>query len=345
MNSELDVLRRVVDYHDHISAPPVPLADDLRRGRGRVRRQRGLLVGGVAVGLASVVAVVSLVTGGRAADRPEPAGPPGLTTPLVAPRSMVDIREAGFHVEPAPGFEVTDSWGLDPDLQRTDVVLGDGGARVTVTVYYEGRLAEASSTGAGEAVTVNGDAGTYDEEDDGEFWSARLAWEYAPDSWAEVTARGNVPAPPDLRSRFVAVAEAVRSGGPPVRVPVRFGTVPASLPDVATGHSLSVEYAGGAWSWWLSVDDISIWATSREDEECLGSEGQPPTGEFRYHGHPGCVVAGERLGLHLDNASVFFDYGPSPELPMEDMKTLLGDLTVASDDPATWFDLETAMGG
>ena len=88
MNNELDVMRRLVDYHDHIAAPQVPLADDLRRGRRRVRRNRGLLVGGVAVGLASVVAVVSLVTGDRAADRPHPAGQTGLTTPLVAPRSL-----------------------------------------------------------------------------------------------------------------------------------------------------------------------------------------------------------------------------------------------------------------
>jgi len=88
MNNELDVLRRVVDYHDHISAPSVPLADDLRRGRRRVRRNRGLLAGGVALGLASVIAAVSLFTGERAADRPQPAGPPGLTTTtFVSPRN------------------------------------------------------------------------------------------------------------------------------------------------------------------------------------------------------------------------------------------------------------------
>ena len=46
MNNELDVMSRLVDYHDHISAPSVPVADDLRRGRRRVRRNRGLLAGG-----------------------------------------------------------------------------------------------------------------------------------------------------------------------------------------------------------------------------------------------------------------------------------------------------------
>ena len=93
MNNELDVMSRLVDYHDHVSAPSVPVADDLRRGRRRVRRNRGLLAGGVALGLASVVAAVSLFTGERAADRPQPVDlpretavdTPGLTTTFVSP--------------------------------------------------------------------------------------------------------------------------------------------------------------------------------------------------------------------------------------------------------------------
>ena len=81
MNHEHDLMNRLVDYHDHISAPPVPVADDLRRGRRRVRRTRGLLAGGVALGLASVVAAVSLFTGERAADRTQPVDLPPATVP------------------------------------------------------------------------------------------------------------------------------------------------------------------------------------------------------------------------------------------------------------------------
>ena len=84
MTDDLDVLSRLVDYHDHIAAPLVPLADDLRRGRRGVRRHRGLLAGGVALALVSVVAAGSMFTSGRSADLPQPAHSPALTTPLVA---------------------------------------------------------------------------------------------------------------------------------------------------------------------------------------------------------------------------------------------------------------------
>lgn len=351
MNNELDVMRRLVEYHDHISVPPVPLPDDLHRGRCRVRRNRGLLTGGVALGLASVVAAVSLFTGERADDRPQPAGPTGLATPMVAPTSLAEVREMGFHVEPGAGFEATDSWQLDPELQGTSVALADGdyirtnNLELGVAVYYQGNSPELASTGTREAVAVNGDAGTYIEEIRPDYWEAKLAWEYAPDSWAEVSGRGLTAPPPDLRSRVLDVAEAVRSGGETVRVPVRVGSVPASLPSIATAHSLNVTRDGGEWTWWLSIDDVSIWATSRVAEECLGSDGRPQTEEFTYRGHRGCLVAGERIGLHLGDADVFFDYGPSPELPIEDMKQMLAELTVAPGDPATWFDLEDALGG
>lgn len=344
MTDDLDVLSRFVDYHDHISPPQVALADDLRRGRRRLRRRRGLLAGGVGLALASVLAAGALFTGERAVERVQPAGQRGLVRPLVAPTSLLDIREVGFHVEPGPGLQVTDDWGIDRDLQRTNVVLGDGGPELGVAVYYQGMFPGLPSTARRKDITVHGAAGSYVEDVRPDYWAAQVVWEYAPESWAEVSGRGLTAPPPDLRSKLVAVAEAVRSGGKTVRVPVRFGTVPDSLPPITTAHSLDVSDSDGEWLWWLSVGDISIWATSRVGGECLGSDGRPQTEEFTYRGHPGCVVAGERIGLHLDGADVFVDYGPSPDLPIEDMKRLLAELTVASNDRATWFDLDAALG-
>ena len=71
MTDELDVLSRLVDYHDHIAAPTVPVADDVRRGRRRVRRNRGLAAGGVALAVAGVVLTASLVTGGDRDGAPD----------------------------------------------------------------------------------------------------------------------------------------------------------------------------------------------------------------------------------------------------------------------------------
>jgi hypothetical protein len=350
MNHEHDVLNRLVDYHHHISAPHVPLADDLYRGRRRVRRNRGLLAGGVALAVVSVVAAMSLSTGQRSANLPPPADRPGLSTPLVAPKSLLDIRELGFHVEPVPNVVVTDSFEIDQDRQSTNVkVLGvDGGTDLQVVVYYHGRSPERPSTGTREAVTVNGAGGTYVEESRPDDWAAHLAWEYAPDSWAVVFARGDSAPPSDLRSKLLTVAEAVRSGGETVRIPVRMGTVPASLPSVTTAQSVSVYYSDGTWTLWLSFnDDIHLWATSQTGMDCQGFDGSSYTESLTYRGHSGCLVDGERIGLRLGTANAFFDYGdadPNAKPSTDDMKQVLADLTISTADPATWFDLRTALG-
>jgi hypothetical protein len=352
MNHEHDVLNRLVDYHDHISAPHVPLADDLHRGRRRVRN-RGLVAGGVALAAVAVVAALTQSTGQRAADLPQPADQPGLTAPLVAPNSLLDIRELGFHLEPVPDVVLMGSWAIEQDQQSMHIeVFGDDGVGTywDVAVYYQGRSPALTATGTSEAVTVNGVAGTYIEESRPNDWEAHLAWEYAPDSWAVVFARGEPAPPSDLRSKMLTVAEAVRAGGETVRIPVRLGTMPASLPSVTAAQGVNVqELNNGSWDMWLSLTgDISIWATSDTSTDCDGSGGSPYTENFTYRGYSGCLVDGERIGLRLGTANVFMDYGaadPGAKPSTNDMKQVLADLTVASADPATWFELGIALGG
>lgn len=349
MTLELDVLSRLVDYHDHIAAPHVAPADDIQRGRRRVRRKRGLVAGGVAVAAFAVVAALTQLPGQRAADLPEPAARPGLTAPLVAPKSLLDIRELGFHVDPVPDVVVTDDFEIDQDRQSTYLqVLGEGGGTsLMVAVYYQGRSPEQLSTGTRQAVTVNGVDGTYVAATRPNSWSAHLVWEYAPDSWAAVYARGDMTPPSDLQRKLLTAAEAVRSGGgTTVRIPVRIGTVPASLQSLRAAHGVSVQN-DGRWFMWLSLtDDISLWATSDTAMDCEGSDGSP--GEtFTYRGHPGCLVDGERIGLRLGSANAFMDYGAAgmdARPSTNDMKRVLADLAVASSDPATWFDLRTGLG-
>ena len=90
---------------------------------------------------AMLVAAVSLLTGKPSADLPQPAARPGMSTPLVAPKSLLDSRELGFHVEPVPKVVVTVRFEIDQDWQSTNVkVFSDnGGTDLQVAVYYQGR--------------------------------------------------------------------------------------------------------------------------------------------------------------------------------------------------------------
>lgn len=354
MNDEHDVMSRLVDYHDHISAPHVPVADDLRRGRGRVRRTRGLVTGGLALGLAGVIAVVSLSDGRSAEDVPQPAHSPALTTPLVAPQSLLDVSELGFHIESTPDLRVTGGWAIDRDRQLVGVQVRSGesyGMELQVEVYYEGRPLKFSRAGRREPVTVNGVPGNYAEKtaQDGTFHGAILAWQYAPDSWASVTA-GWVDRvlPPDLRSKMLTAAEAVSPGGEALRVPVRVGTLPASLPSLKAAQEVRVQFWDGDWQWWLSLDDaIHIHATAETGGVvCEAGDGSYHQASFTYRGHSGCLVPGEQIGLGFDYAQVFIDFvDAEPKPPLDDLKQVLAELTVGTSDPATWFDLRTALGG
>ena len=152
--------------------------------------------------------------------------------------------------------------------------------------------------------------------------------------------------PSDLRSKMLTAAEAVRPGGKALSVPVRVGTLPASLPSPAAAQGVSVQFWDGDWQWWLSLDDaIQIHATAETGSDCEADDGSPHPASFTYRGHAGCLVDGERIGLSLDDAQVFIDFvDAEPKPPIDDMKQVLADLTVASEG-STWFDLRTALGG
>src|SRR5262245_8004379 len=340
---------------EHPGARAFDVSSYVVAARSRARRNRGLVAGGVALAVAAVLAAGSMVNSQRSADLPQPADQPGLTAPLVAPESLLDVREFGFHVEPVPDVVQMGSWAIERDRQSTHIeVVGDDGVGTywDVAVYYQGESPALTATGTTEAVTVNGAVGTYVEESRPNDWEAHLAWEYAPNSWAVVFARGEPTPPSDLRSNMLTVAEAVRAGGEPVRIPVRLGTMPASLPSVTTADGVYVTYnqRGGGWSYWLSLnDDISLWATPQTGTDCDGyDDGSRYTANFTYRGHSGCLVDGERIGLRLGTANVFMDYGAADsgaKPSTNDMKQVLADLTVGSADRATWFDLGTALGG
>lgn len=134
MTDERDVLDRLVDYHDHIAAPVVPVADDVRRGRRRVRRNRGIATGAVAAGVAGVLVTASLLTGGSHDAAPTPVTSPTPTpTPTTSqgPDTWADApvpsaKGHGWNV-PDPLDAVRDGWfrivadHLQPSPQRTEL--------------------------------------------------------------------------------------------------------------------------------------------------------------------------------------------------------------------------------
>ena len=113
MSDDLDVLSRLVDYHDHIAPPMVPVADDVRRGRRRVRRNRGTLAGGIAAGVAGVLLATSLITGGDRDAAPAPATPTPVTPSPTATRSQSPQTWADTPVSAAKGYQ----WKVPDPLQ------------------------------------------------------------------------------------------------------------------------------------------------------------------------------------------------------------------------------------
>jgi hypothetical protein len=344
--SEFTNLREAVDSLAHRAAP-LDLVALERRAVRRGRRRVVLVAAAAALIAGSAVTVTGLGDDRTTApvEQPETTKTPALTRPLIAPESLLDVRELGFHVEPVDGIEVGDSWGIDSDAQWTDVFVGEDARWAVVKVYYQGRPHK-PLTGKSEDVTVNGLPGTYTEAVQSDGYTALLSWRYAPDSWAYVGASYDGEPPPDLRQKYLTIAEAVRPGGKTLLLPVRFGSAPASLPAIANAHRVDFlkDEGESGWTMYLRVDDdVMVSATTAvAPDECL---------EFTYRGHRGCVRpsdgGGREVGLHLGDVDLTYELDPGRELPVEDMKRLLAGTTVSSTpyDPTTWFDLKTALGG
>ncbi|HWJ81186.1 MAG TPA: hypothetical protein VNS55_03025 [Nocardioides sp.] len=309
-----------------------------------------------------IVGVIAVTHGGD--DAPQPAGPSttistsapatdgsGLTSPLVAPESLLDVRELGFRVEPVTDFDRL-GWSIDRDGQEVTLSWeGVPAARVRVVVRYQGAPEvddEFSYDGAaidwsrGEEVAIHGATGTYYSdpafESSGEF-AAYLKWQYAPDSWAYVSATSwrDDPGPERLRSALQAIAEAVAPGGEAVRLPVRSGTFPPSLPRPATLSGVSWMREGLATAA-LEFAGVRIEISAAEGE-VWGGGAAGGEGRFRVTENQVWLdVDGTTRLISSDDATMFAAY------PLTDLKEVLADFTVAPlDDPSRWFDLETAL--
>ena len=347
----LDTL--VTDVSARTRAPGAPTAIK-QAHRRRTKAAAALAVAAAAVIVGSAVTVTGLDDDRTAppAGQPEPTKNPGLTTPLIAPESLLDVRELGFHLKPAPGLALTGGWTVDRDSQSVHVQVLDGdsnGRRLDVKVYYEDRpRPNMPGTNNREPVTVNGVPGTYAEHHGDGFHTAVLAWEYASDSWAQVDAGWtDAELPSDLRSKMLTAAEAVRPGGadPAPPGPLRLGARIATGDREAAPRRL-----------------LEGRRRRLRDRVCAGQRRRHGLGHLRrgprrvprvHLPRPPRRVrpsdgGGTEVGLHLGDVDLTYEFDPSTELPLEDIKRLLAGVTVASSpspDPSTWFDLKTALGG
>jgi hypothetical protein len=85
----------------------------------------------------------------------------------------------------------------------------------------------------------------------------------------------------------------------------------------------------------------------------VDNNGDNPAGtkKFTYRGHRGCVPIEssglvETVYLYVGDTIRSIDIPGHKVVPLEDLKRVLADITMApSEEPATWFDLKTALGG
>src|SRR5262245_56106826 len=106
------------------SGPSIPPGSRVRMPR------RWLLPLAAAAAALSVALGTDAIVSSQRDDDPQPVTTDAmLTTPLIAPESLLDVRRLGFHVAPVHGIKVSDSWGIDNDGQWTSVAMGEAGGR------------------------------------------------------------------------------------------------------------------------------------------------------------------------------------------------------------------------
>lgn len=152
MTDDSEALTRLLAYHDHIAAPPVAVADDVRRGRRRVRRTRTLVASGAALAVATAVATGALLSGGDPVSAPPPLvqTPTPTASPTVTPGpgwpGAVRDGRAWAQVTPerdaAGTDQATDAGGGIVDIRSVNAGPREFGDGTRVTGEWRIRFAE-----------------------------------------------------------------------------------------------------------------------------------------------------------------------------------------------------------
>ena len=186
-----DVIDRLYAVGQGFEMPATAPADDVRRGRRRVRRNRGLLAGAAAAVVAVVLGVTAAVAGqGQGSDHLEPivrpevvddapvwydarglhrgdvveetpikiGQPDTMDTPLTGALALV--RSGAVYVDDPVGDVWFHPWGGEPRIVGHDSEAGPGGdPNGDIAVWFEGSDADTLPAGPGELVVYDTAAG------------------------------------------------------------------------------------------------------------------------------------------------------------------------------------------
>lgn len=179
--SENDLIERLHAVAEGFEMPAAPPADDVRRGRRRVRRNRGLLAGAAAAAVAVVLGATAVVGGQFRAgsDGPEPVERPGVVvgdvpvwydadglhrgdvveqTPVEIGGALALVRSGAVYLDPATGDVWFHPWGGEPRIVGHDSEAGPGGdSDGDTAAWFEG--SDALNAGPGELVVYDTAAG------------------------------------------------------------------------------------------------------------------------------------------------------------------------------------------
>src|SRR5688572_23072736 len=149
---ETDLIERLHAMAEAFEMPSASPAEDLRRGRRRVHRNRGVVAGAAAIAVAVVVGVNAAVGGQDRAgpDRPEPVAPPKVVVldaapvwydakglhhgdvvvqpPVrIQPGTLALVRSGALYNEQGTSDVWFHPWGGDPRIVGHNSKAGPGG--------------------------------------------------------------------------------------------------------------------------------------------------------------------------------------------------------------------------
>jgi hypothetical protein len=286
-----------------------------RRRRTVRRRTAGVIAAAVAT--AVVVAGAMVV--------PQLAG----QTDQVAASPHFERWRYPFAVD-LPGYQVNYRSAASAQISSADP-----GHQYELHIFTKGQYDPTT----GEPVTVRGKHGFYRADMYGKESMPGVAWEYAPDSWAElVTVSGMTPA--DAREAVLRMAGAVRfDRTTPLRVPFRVGYLPAGLQAVApsrlpdddlVGTGATVHMAGRAGS--LTISAGHFMATMSPVPVVAGV---PVSAIDSRTGRPVVAIVVGQLRARLTGTGISAD----------ELMKIARSITPAADvtDVTTWFDADKAI--